>query len=297
MSQVWTRRAAGGEQMILLAMADHANDEGGDCYPSVGRIAWKTGYSIRQVQNIMAKLRARGALVIVRPGGGRGRATEYRIVLEALPEKDPFVPPERVQSFQGFSAERVQSDAETLQSDAERVQSDAGNPATAIAPQPSEKHQEEEPSYEPSSEEEYEPVVGEVVPDARVDQTSIFPETRPVGLHEVREKLHEVAKLHGTTRPTDDAIQATMDAYPDKDAVAVADDLLFWAKHGNGSRRKIKSVASTYRNFLRKADISEREGEGKMEQEAKMRSFLDSMKGEESWDEWRSKVGGARDAE
>ena len=76
-----------------------------------------------------------------------------------------------------------------------------------------------------------------------------------------------------------------IDAFPEKDAVAVADDLLFWAKHGNGSRKKIKSVAGTYRNFMRRADTSERDGEGKMAQEADMRAVLHSMRGVTSWDD------------
>ncbi len=43
-------------QSILLAMADYADDEGRNCYPSYARLAWKTGYSTRQVEKALAEL-------------------------------------------------------------------------------------------------------------------------------------------------------------------------------------------------------------------------------------------------
>ena len=60
MSQVWRLDVGHGEQIVLLALADFADDDGENVYPSVDYIAWKTGYKVRQVQNIMALLRAAG---------------------------------------------------------------------------------------------------------------------------------------------------------------------------------------------------------------------------------------------
>ena len=96
MSQVYEFVFDHAESSILGAMADHAKDDGSRCFPSVGRIAWKTNYSARQVQRVIARLEERGVLLpIAYAKGGRGFATEYQIVLSAAPAKDPYVRPDR----------------------------------------------------------------------------------------------------------------------------------------------------------------------------------------------------------
>jgi len=89
MAEVWTRDLPHPDQAILLALADHADDEGGSVFPSVKLVAWKTGYSTRQVQRIIRDLESRGALILV-AAAVRYRANEYRIDLEAVPMKAPF---------------------------------------------------------------------------------------------------------------------------------------------------------------------------------------------------------------
>lgn len=74
---------------ILLAMADHADDEGRHCYPSVDRIAWKANYKPRQVVNIMRDLEKAGVITRVREAT-RHRPAEYRITLSKAPRKMPF---------------------------------------------------------------------------------------------------------------------------------------------------------------------------------------------------------------
>ena len=58
MSQVWELDLPHNVQSIFLALADHADDDG-YCYPSVGRLAWRTGYGVRQVQRTLKELRDR----------------------------------------------------------------------------------------------------------------------------------------------------------------------------------------------------------------------------------------------
>ena len=84
MSQVWERRVSGSSAMVLLVLADYARDDGTRCYPCVATLAYKTGLTRRPVQVILAKLREKGVLVVVKQGRGRGRTTVYRINLEAL---------------------------------------------------------------------------------------------------------------------------------------------------------------------------------------------------------------------
>jgi biotin operon repressor len=71
------------EKLVLLAMADHAQDDGTGCYPSVQRLATKTSLSRRGVQKISRRLEDAGFLVpSARIKGGRSLTTEYRITLE-----------------------------------------------------------------------------------------------------------------------------------------------------------------------------------------------------------------------
>jgi len=77
---VWELNLPLNQKLVLLAMADDADDEN-RCYLSVPRIAWKTGLSDRQVQRIQRKLRAAGLIVLLNYGqGGRGKAAVYQLV-------------------------------------------------------------------------------------------------------------------------------------------------------------------------------------------------------------------------
>lgn len=71
---------AKGELLVLLALADWANDEG-HCHPSVPRIANKSRLTERQVYNVLKQLQADGAISID-SGGGRGKLTSYQIHVE-----------------------------------------------------------------------------------------------------------------------------------------------------------------------------------------------------------------------
>jgi hypothetical protein len=77
------------QQGILLAMADHASDDGSSCYPSIDRIAWKAGYKPRAVEAIIRELRKQGILEIVEEARAH-RPTEYHIHLEKAPKKQEF---------------------------------------------------------------------------------------------------------------------------------------------------------------------------------------------------------------
>lgn len=72
---------------VLMAYADHADHDGRNCYPGTRLIAYKTGYSTRQVQRCTADLITRGLLAVERQGGGRGHATVYRLDISRAPMK------------------------------------------------------------------------------------------------------------------------------------------------------------------------------------------------------------------
>ena len=66
--------------------------------------------------------------------------------------------------------------------------------------------------------------------------------------------LQRVPRKTGSKAPTLAAVERARDLRPDRDHVAVAQDMLFWATDGNGARRQIKSVMGTYSTFLKGAD-------------------------------------------
>jgi len=89
MSVVWTLGLRHDEQSILLALADHAHDDGTDARPSLGYLAWKTGYSLRSVKRIVARLRSTGVIQVEEEGGGRV-STVYRLYLDRGKTKPPY---------------------------------------------------------------------------------------------------------------------------------------------------------------------------------------------------------------
>ena len=92
MNAVWQLQLRGSHQHIMLALASHARDDGSRAFPGVDYLAWKTGYSERQVQRVLRILEARG---LIRPvssrRGGRGCTTEYCIDLSQAIPKQPFI--------------------------------------------------------------------------------------------------------------------------------------------------------------------------------------------------------------
>lgn len=79
------------EELLLIALADHADDDGNNVWPTVSYLAWKTNLSESGVRKMMARFRDMGVLIPVdRQGGGRRCSVIYRLDLEPLPRKQPF---------------------------------------------------------------------------------------------------------------------------------------------------------------------------------------------------------------
>ena len=56
MTDVWRLPLQATRKMVLLALADNANDEGSDCWPSIGKLVEKCSMSERAVQGHLAAL-------------------------------------------------------------------------------------------------------------------------------------------------------------------------------------------------------------------------------------------------
>lgn len=77
MGLVWDLHIPSNEKLVLLAYADHADHDGRSIWPSVAKIAAKTSYSERSVQEITRSLQARGLLV--HDGKGPRGTNKWRV--------------------------------------------------------------------------------------------------------------------------------------------------------------------------------------------------------------------------
>jgi len=83
MSMVWDCDLPPNQKFVLLAYADHANDEGTSVYPGEDRMKKKTGYSKGNVRRVTAELIDAGMLMRTRKGH-RGQRAEFRLVLDVI---------------------------------------------------------------------------------------------------------------------------------------------------------------------------------------------------------------------
>jgi hypothetical protein len=124
MALVWELDLAPNKRLVLLAYADHADDDGDNVFPSLGRVAHKTGYSVDQVRRLSRDLVDDGLMELAEKGVGRGNTHRYRLTLEKGVKLPPFKP----------KREKVADDKEKVASRPQKV-----------APMPP------EPSVEPST--------------------------------------------------------------------------------------------------------------------------------------------------
>ncbi|MFV1536936.1 helix-turn-helix domain-containing protein [Phaeobacter sp. JH204B] len=88
MSAVFESETLGAtERLIMLALADHADDEG-RCYPSIARLCQRTGLGERAVQTNIRKLQLQGYVEII-PGAGRNGSNLYFVRPTPAPDAPP----------------------------------------------------------------------------------------------------------------------------------------------------------------------------------------------------------------
>lgn len=123
MALVWDLDLPPNKRLVLLAYADHADDDGGSVFPSLGRVAHKTGYSIDQVRRLSRDLVKDNLMEKIGEGTGRGNTHEYRLTLE------------KGTKLQGFTSKK--NSPERVAPRPQRVASDRERLAT-VPPEPSE---------------------------------------------------------------------------------------------------------------------------------------------------------------
>jgi hypothetical protein len=78
MSDVWRTELPTVEKMVLLVIADHANDEGTQSYPSQATMAAKASISVRTVQRAVNNLVSEGYIRMFKHSGGSAECREDR---------------------------------------------------------------------------------------------------------------------------------------------------------------------------------------------------------------------------
>ena len=90
----WQQVVPGGQKLVLLALADHADREG-VCWPSVDHLASRCGLTRRTVRKAVAALETAGLVAVERRRGPDGRqlSSVFRLVLPG-----DNSPPDRVKN-------------------------------------------------------------------------------------------------------------------------------------------------------------------------------------------------------
>lgn len=69
--------------LVLLALADEANDQGGDCWPSMRRVARRARLSVGAVHKAIGRLEAAGLVTVERPKiAAPGKSNRYTLVTQ-----------------------------------------------------------------------------------------------------------------------------------------------------------------------------------------------------------------------
>lgn len=113
-SLVWKLDAPAGEKIVLLKMADFANELGDSIYPSCAAVARDCCCSERHVQRVWSKYREMGILVCENTSGGRGKTTRYSFDMARLKgdTQSRFMEDERATHSQGLG--NVKGDTQTV---------------------------------------------------------------------------------------------------------------------------------------------------------------------------------------
>jgi biotin operon repressor len=82
-AKVWRVPLPAVEKIVLLRLADAANEDGTQAFPSVPRMARECGLGERTVQDALKRLRTKGLIVETAPSHGK-KATTYKVDLGAI---------------------------------------------------------------------------------------------------------------------------------------------------------------------------------------------------------------------
>lgn len=192
MSQVWKLDLPSNQKFILLCYADHADDEGNNVFPSLPRVAHKTGYSVDQVRRLSKSLVNNGLMELVEKGHGRGNTHRYRLTLVKGGKLPPFK----------SRRERVATATENLASDRENL--------APMPPEPSEPSENHNPTESTEAVEEVKPI-----PDHQYYTTQFYSLLKSKHIVSLRPEqfgfhLAQMERMLKQYEPSDEEIQRVL---------------------------------------------------------------------------------------
>jgi len=137
--EVWKHDLSGSKQAVALAYADHANEDGTGMWPSIDRVAWKTGLHRRTVQRKLRELCDDGIMVKVNEATHR-RPAEYQFDWSKGKKKPSF---EEYKSGDGPSEKKESNAGSETESGTEETSPSQANGGENQDPDP--------PAEEPKS--------------------------------------------------------------------------------------------------------------------------------------------------
>ena len=78
------------EAWILMALANHAEKDGTNAYPSVARLQHETGFSLRKVTAALGRLETAGIIECAERNAATGRSNVWTLHLDRAPRKPAF---------------------------------------------------------------------------------------------------------------------------------------------------------------------------------------------------------------
>ena len=206
-----------GRRLVLLVLADKADDDGTKAYPSVQTIAREARMSERGVRYALRELEKVGRIerLGIHPQAG---TYEYRVVMR---EGGQGLPPGNGRREEG------QSTTESL---------------SQIAPEPSNRTVQD-------------PSASGTRASKRDETVHALPDDLPVELHEVAKQagrvLHRAAVARGQQRVVLlEAVGRAVGSHPTKDHVAVAERIEHWVCWGNGQGKPCRDIVARFRDWL-----------------------------------------------
>lgn len=110
MTWVWEHsEATGNDRLVLLALADCADDSGANAYPSLETLATKARVSRRTAIRCVANLTEDGSIEVIRHGGRKGRggtSNGYRVLMDAPSSSDDLTPLEERKECQPVTRDK-----------------------------------------------------------------------------------------------------------------------------------------------------------------------------------------------
>lgn len=154
MTKVWDSSCyEGGTLLVLLALADWANDDGDRLFPHMAQIAKRARLCERQARRVLRDLERDGVLIPkTNKTGGRGNRVEYKINLESMTKCPPLSKGGHPELERGTSTTVKADICDTERRTSTTLKGDiCDNPPTPPYIDNRQENHQEEPPSEPSS--------------------------------------------------------------------------------------------------------------------------------------------------